>query len=54
MIIAVLRHPPLSQTLRHHGQMELHRLTWDEAAKRCIKTYEAAIAQRRLPMNAPA
>ncbi|MFO0831355.1 MAG: glycosyltransferase [Phycisphaerales bacterium] len=45
-IVAVLRHPPLSQTLRHHGQMELHRLTWDEAARRCIHTYEGAIAAR--------
>ncbi len=46
MIVAVLRHPPLSQTLREHGQMELHRLTWDEAAKRCITCYETAIAGR--------
>ncbi len=45
-IVAVLRHPPLSDTLRQHGQMELHRLTWDDAAKRCIRTYEAAIAGR--------
>lgn len=38
-IVAVLRHPPLSQTLREHGTFELHRLTWDVAAERCIRAY---------------
>ncbi|MCC6677829.1 MAG: glycosyltransferase [Phycisphaerales bacterium] len=41
-IIAVLRHPPLSQTLRQHGSFELHRLTWDGAAERCVKSYQLA------------
>jgi glycosyltransferase involved in cell wall biosynthesis len=45
-IVAVLRHPPLSQTMRQHGQMELHRLTWDEAGKRAVESYERALAQR--------
>jgi glycogen(starch) synthase len=45
-IIAVLRHPPLSQTLRRHGAMELHRLTWDGAAERCVQCYTKALAQR--------
>jgi glycosyltransferase involved in cell wall biosynthesis len=39
-ILAVLRHPPLAATLRHHGEFELHRLTWTGAAERCLKTYE--------------
>ena len=45
-IVAVLKHPPLGQTLREHGHMELHRLTWDEAAKRSVASYETAIARR--------
>lgn len=43
-ILAVLRHPPLGQTLRHHGEFELHRLTWDGAAERCVESYGKAIA----------
>lgn len=45
-IIAVLRHPPLSQTLREHGAFELHRLTWEGAAERCVGSYTKAMAQR--------
>ncbi|MEM7230177.1 MAG: glycosyltransferase [Planctomycetota bacterium] len=39
-IIAVLRHPPLSQTLREHGAFEVRRLTWDGAALRCRQVYD--------------
>ncbi|MFU8830233.1 MAG: glycosyltransferase family 4 protein, partial [Phycisphaerales bacterium] len=42
-IIAVLRYPPLSQTLKEHGRMELRRLTWDGAAEKCVGVYEQAI-----------
>ncbi len=28
-IVAVLKYPPLSNTLKEHGRMELRRLTWD-------------------------
>ncbi|MCC6426917.1 MAG: glycosyltransferase [Phycisphaerales bacterium] len=41
-IVAVLKYPPLSQTLREHGTFELHRLTWDGAAERCIRAYHRA------------
>lgn len=41
-IVAVLRHPPLGQTLREHGQVELKRLTWDGAAKAVAESYVAA------------
>ncbi len=48
-IVAVLRHPPLSQTLREHGNIEIKRLTWEGAAKACERTYEAAVnGQARL------
>lgn len=40
-IIAVLRHPPLSQTLRQHAPFELRGLSWDGAAKRTANMYEA-------------
>ncbi|MBI1189812.1 MAG: glycosyltransferase [Tepidisphaera sp.] len=45
-IVAVLKHPPLSQTLREHGSIEVHRLTWDGAAGKCVETYDAALAGR--------
>jgi glycosyltransferase involved in cell wall biosynthesis len=45
-ILAVLRHPPLSQTLREHGAFELHRLTWEGAAERCLASYAKAIDER--------
>lgn len=45
-IVAVLKHPPLSKTLREQGAMELHRLTWDEAAKRCVESYARAVESR--------
>ncbi len=42
-IIAVLKHPPLASTLRHHADVEVRRLTWDEAAQKCRKVYDSAI-----------
>jgi glycogen synthase len=43
-IIAVLRYPPLSQTLREHGRFELRGLNWDGAAEKCVKVYARAMA----------
>lgn len=43
-ILAVLRHPPLSQTLRDHGAFEVRGLTWEGAADKCVKVYEEAAA----------
>jgi glycosyltransferase involved in cell wall biosynthesis len=45
-IIAVLRHPPLSQTLRSHGNIELRRLTWEGAAEKCVRVYGRALEER--------
>lgn len=42
-IVAVLRHPPLGQTLRQHSALELHRITWEGAAKACEETYSRAL-----------
>jgi glycosyltransferase involved in cell wall biosynthesis len=41
-IVAVLRYPPLSQTMREHGSFELRRLTWDGAAQACEQVYAKA------------
>jgi glycosyltransferase involved in cell wall biosynthesis len=41
-IIAVLRHAPLSSTLREHADIEVRRLTWDDAARKCLRVYENA------------
>lgn len=44
-IIAVLRHAPLRDTLADHAPLEVRRLSWTDAAKRCLGVYEAAVAQ---------
>ena len=44
-ILAVLRHPPLSQTLREHGRFEVRKLTWSGAAQRCRQVYGRAISE---------
>lgn len=45
-IVAVLRYPPLGNTLREHGRFELRGLSWDGAAEKCVKSYARAIASR--------
>jgi glycogen(starch) synthase len=46
-IIAVLRHPPLQQTLKEHGNFEVRKITWDGAASRCERVYQTAIGEMR-------
>ncbi|MDG1838487.1 MAG: glycosyltransferase family 4 protein [Phycisphaerales bacterium] len=43
-IVAVLRHPPLGQTLRRHGVIDIRRLTWADAAAKCGTVYEEVAA----------
>ncbi len=38
-ILAVLRHPPLQQTLRDHGTIEVRRFSWLDAAEHCLRVY---------------
>ncbi|MBN2447609.1 MAG: glycosyltransferase family 4 protein [Phycisphaerae bacterium] len=45
-ILAVLRHPPLQQTLRDHGNIEVSRFSWSDAAALCIRVYEQVRAAR--------
>ncbi|MGH2270764.1 glycosyltransferase [Anaerohalosphaeraceae bacterium U12dextr] len=39
-IIAVLKYPPLQLTLREHGNFEVRKLRWSDAARKCIKVYQ--------------
>jgi glycosyltransferase involved in cell wall biosynthesis len=41
-IIAVLKHPPLASTLRQHGNFEIRRMSWTDAARSCVSVYEQA------------
>lgn len=43
-IIAVLKHAPLSNTLREQGAMEVRKLSWADSACACLKVYEEAVA----------
>jgi glycosyltransferase involved in cell wall biosynthesis len=42
-ILAVLRHPPLQKTLRHHGSIELQKLSWRDSALKLKTIYEWAV-----------
>ena len=50
-IVAVLKHPPLSQTLRRHAAIEVRQLTWEGAAANCRRVYEEAIQSLRIPQQ---
>jgi len=39
-ILAVLRHDPLRKTLRHHGQIEVQKLSWMDSAKAMRNIYQ--------------
>lgn len=39
-ILAVLKYPPLQLTLREHGNFEVRKLRWSDAAKKCLKIYQ--------------
>ena len=42
-IVAVLKHPPLASTLRQHGNFEVARMSWTDAARSCVGVYEQAV-----------
>jgi glycosyltransferase involved in cell wall biosynthesis len=42
-ILAVLRHKPLSDTLKRHSGFEVRALTWDKSAAKVEQTYRAAM-----------
>ena len=42
-IVAVLKHPPLASMLRQHGAFEVKKLSWSDAAKRCVEVYDKVV-----------
>ncbi len=42
-IVAVLKYPPLQLTLREHGNFEVRRLRWQDAAEKCARVYSDAM-----------
>lgn len=46
-IVAVLRHPPLGQTLRQHGSFEIRRMSWTDAARSCVEVYQQVLTMMR-------
>jgi glycogen(starch) synthase len=46
MISSVLEQPSLAEMLRREGAKEIRDLTWDEAAKKCIRFYHDAISRK--------
>jgi glycosyltransferase involved in cell wall biosynthesis len=43
-IIAVLKYPPLQETLANHGNFEVRKLRWKDSAAKCVKIYEGTLA----------
>jgi glycosyltransferase involved in cell wall biosynthesis len=39
-IVAVLKYPPLQMTLRNHGNFEVRKLRWRDAARNCLRVYQ--------------
>ncbi len=42
-IVAVLKYPPLRETLANHGNYEVRKLRWKDAAEKCIRIYEETL-----------
>jgi glycosyltransferase involved in cell wall biosynthesis len=43
-IVAVLKYPPLEMTLREHGNFEVRKLRWDDAAQKCLAVYNQLLS----------
>ena len=44
-ILAVLKYQPLQMTLREHGNFEVRKLKWEDAAAKCAKVYNSVVMQ---------
>ena len=51
-ILAVLRHPPLAETLREQGQDEVRQLSWDDSADRILDLYKKLAPEAPAPADA--
>ena len=47
-IVAVLRYPPLQMTLREHGNFEVRKLRWHDAAVKCEKIYDNVLMSKKV------
>ena len=43
-IVAVLKYPPLQMALKEHGNFEVRKLKWEDAAERCRQLYNQLTA----------
>jgi glycosyltransferase involved in cell wall biosynthesis len=43
MIVSVLKHPGLAEMLRRESAAEIRGLSWDDAARKCVKSYYEAV-----------
>jgi len=43
-ILAILKHPPLANTLRTQARVEVHRMSWQIAAEQVLEVYEGVVA----------
>jgi glycosyltransferase involved in cell wall biosynthesis len=43
-IAAVLKYPSLRMTLRNHGNFEVRKLRWRDAARSCLRVYQETLA----------
>ena len=43
-ILALLNHPELSEAVLRQGMAEVRRLTWAEAARKCVEVYEEHVS----------
>ena len=42
-IVAVLKYPPLQETLANHGNFEVRKLRWKDAARKCVNIYQETL-----------
>jgi glycosyltransferase involved in cell wall biosynthesis len=47
LILSLLNHPELSAAVLRQGAAEIRRLTWDEAARKCVAVYEEQMTTLR-------
>lgn len=43
-IVAVLKYSPLQMTLREHGNFEVRKLKWEDAAAKCLQVYNQLLS----------
>lgn len=42
-VIAILKYPPLQETLANYGNFEVRRLRWKDSATKCLRIYEETL-----------